>query len=189
MKIAKIFLVATLLFSLSNIDFVLAKNWEWMFDQTKVYPECIRIQKPILKEFWNTLWLTPEQWCSLYMMWYEWRGWKFQDIAYSSYAKVISTKNWVLRIQYKDRYGISTVQDITIGEYKIPKNFNGKTLVINLMYNNDIDIWDYFIDNEVPYIVNSVKFISVDLKLPNTYCTKTYWKWYKYDLVSHSCKK
>ena len=189
MKVFISLLIGVIWFQILGTNPVFAGNWEWVFDQTKIYPECVRIQKVILKEFWNSIWFSAEQSCSLYMMWYEWINWKFQETAYSTYAKVISLKKWVIRIQYSDRYSINTIEDIVVENYIIPKNILQKTFVINLMYNNDIDLWDYFIDWDSVYIIYSWKFIWLDIKKPNSYCVKIYGKWYKYHLLSHSCKK
>ncbi|MBX9809632.1 hypothetical protein K2X92_04560 [Candidatus Gracilibacteria bacterium] len=192
MKKFIIFITGLLIFLILGSNTVSAKNGEGVFDQTKAYPECLRIQKLIQAEFGKRQGIkgmADDYGCQFHMMGYNFENGEYVAVAYSTYAKVISSKKGVLRIQYKDRYSLTTTADIVVKNYIISKNLIGKTFVLNLMYNNEIDIGDYFIDNDSVYNIGYSKFHTIDLTYPNAYCIKTYGKGYKYHLLTHSCKK
>ncbi|GAB0175024.1 MAG: hypothetical protein HHAS10_09030 [Candidatus Altimarinota bacterium] len=166
-----------------------AKNGEGIFDQTEVYPNCIKIQKMIYAEFGGSKWYTPEQWCRLSMMGHQWENGMFTNKAYSTYINILSVKKGIMKIQYNDRYSIPTIAEITVDKFTLPKNYKGKKFVVNLMYNNELEKGDFFIDNQISYSIKSTKFITYDLTKANIYCEKTYGKGYKYIISTHSCKK
>lgn len=183
------FLLIAFFLSLSVYIYSYAQNWEWVFDQTEAYLNCIKIQKMIYAEFWWSKWYTPEQWCKLSMMGHQWENGMFVNRAYSTYINILSVKKWIMKIQYNDRYSIPTIAEITVDKFTLPKSYKQKKFVVNLMYNNELEKGDFFIDNQISYSIKSTKFISYDLTKANTYCERTYWKWYKYIILSHSCKK
>lgn len=187
-KRTTLFLIVFLL-SIHVHNFSYAQNWEWVFDQTIVYPSCIKIQKLIYVKFWWSKWYTPEQWCKLSMIGHQWENGMFVNKAYSTYINILSIKKWIIKIQYNDRYSIPTIVEITVDKYTPPNSYKERRFVVNLMYNNELENGDFFIDNQIPYVIKSAKFIAYDLTRANTYCEKTYWKWYKYITLSHSCKR
>lgn len=171
-----------------------AEYWKWIFDQTKMQTDCKKIMNNIFTIHWmeyqiytinQACWL----WMSGYDMWNQWKTVIFTKVAYSTYWKILSIKNWIARVQFNDRYSIPSTYDLLASWYSFWKNDIWSTVTLNIMYNNDLDRWDYIIINEVPYDVTVAQFITLDLSNMNKYCEKTYWKWYKYHLLTHSCKK